>query len=66
LKYKLADARTFHYLNQSPVFELNNVNNAQEYLKTRRAMDVVGISTDEQVQYVVDISTSGLVVLVGI
>ncbi|CAM6090837.1 unnamed protein product [Calypogeia fissa] len=47
-KYKLGDARSFHYLNQSPVFELNNINNAREYLKTRRAMDVVGISPEEQ------------------
>ncbi|KAL2609153.1 hypothetical protein R1flu_027726 [Riccia fluitans] len=47
-KYKLRDPTTFHYLNQSPVFELNNVNNGREYLKTRRAMDIVGISPEEQ------------------
>ncbi|BBN18619.1 myosin V [Marchantia polymorpha subsp. ruderalis] len=47
-KYRLGDPRSFHYLNQSPVFELNNVNNGREYIKTRRAMDIVGISPEEQ------------------
>uniref|UniRef100_A0A9I9DAH6 Myosin-17-like n=1 Tax=Cucumis melo TaxID=3656 RepID=A0A9I9DAH6_CUCME len=47
-KYKLADPKSFHYLNQSKCFELDGVNDAHEYLATRRAMDVVGISEEEQ------------------
>ncbi|XP_043691313.1 myosin-12 isoform X2 [Telopea speciosissima] len=47
-KYKLADPRTFHYLNQTNCYEVANVNDAQEYLETRHAMDVVGISQEEQ------------------
>jgi hypothetical protein len=49
-RYKLGDARSFHYLNQSDCFELNGVSNGREYVKTRRAMDVVGISPEEQVR----------------
>ncbi|KAK6785889.1 hypothetical protein RDI58_014414 [Solanum bulbocastanum] len=48
-KYKLGDPKTFHYLNQSSCFELVGVSDAQDYLATRRAMDVVGISEKEQV-----------------
>lgn len=47
-KYKLGDPRSFHYLNQSSCYELGDVNDAQEYLATRRAMGVVGICEDEQ------------------
>ncbi|XP_068659158.1 myosin-15 isoform X2 [Aristolochia californica] len=47
-KYKLGHPSNFHYLNQSRTIELDGVSNAQEYLKTRRAMDIVGISFDEQ------------------
>ncbi|WMV31888.1 hypothetical protein MTR67_025273, partial [Solanum verrucosum] len=47
-KYKLGDPKTFHYLNQSSCFELVGVSDAQDYLATRRAMDVVGISEKEQ------------------
>ncbi|CAN1131393.1 XI-2 [Linum perenne] len=47
-KYKLGNPRTFHYLNQSNCYELDGVDDAKEYMDTRRAMDVVGISTDEQ------------------
>ncbi|KAL3634418.1 hypothetical protein CASFOL_021472 [Castilleja foliolosa] len=47
-KYKLGNPRTFHYLNQSNCFELDGVDELKEYLSTRRAMDVVGISSDEQ------------------
>lgn len=46
--YKLGDTRMFHYLNQSNTYELDGVNNAEEYSKTRRAMDVVGINLEEQ------------------
>lgn len=41
--------RTFHYLNQSDCYELDGVDDAEEYKATRKAMDIVGISTDEQV-----------------
>lgn len=50
-KYKLANPKSFHYLNQSNCFELDGVNDAHEYLATRRAMDVVGISEEEQVSF---------------
>lgn len=48
-KYKLGNPREFHYLNQSNCYELDGVNDAHEYLATRRAMDIVGISEEEQV-----------------
>ncbi|KAA3454750.1 myosin-8-like isoform X6 [Gossypium australe] len=47
-KYKLGNPRTFHYLNQSNCFELDGVDSSKEYLLTKRAMDVVGISQGEQ------------------
>ncbi|XP_042388803.1 myosin-6-like [Zingiber officinale] len=47
-RYKLDHPRTFRYLNQSNCFELDGLDESEEYLATRRAMDVVGISTDEQ------------------
>ncbi|XP_019225879.1 PREDICTED: myosin-9-like isoform X3 [Nicotiana attenuata] len=47
-KYKLGHPKTFHYLNQSKCHELVGVSDADEYLATRRAMDVVGISKHEQ------------------
>ncbi|XP_077236357.1 myosin isoform X2 [Tasmannia lanceolata] len=47
-KYKLGHPSNFHYLNQSKIYELDGVNSAEEYIKTRRAMDIVGISLDEQ------------------
>ncbi|XP_068325903.1 myosin-8-like [Pyrus communis] len=47
-KYKLGNLRTFHYLNQSNCYELDGVDDSEEYLTTRKAMDVVGISSDEQ------------------
>lgn len=48
-KYKLGNPKSFHYLNQSNCYELVGVSDAHEYLATRRAMDIVGISTQEQV-----------------
>lgn len=48
-RYKLEDPRTFHYLNQSNCYEVANVDDAREYLETRNAMDIVGISQEEQV-----------------
>ncbi|GKV13946.1 hypothetical protein SLEP1_g24902 [Rubroshorea leprosula] len=47
-KYKLGNPKTFHYLNQSNCYALDGVDDAQEYLATRRAMDIVGISEEEQ------------------
>lgn len=48
-KYKLGNPRTFHYLNQSNCYELDGIDDAKEYIATRKAMEVVGISSDEQV-----------------
>ncbi|TVU34255.1 hypothetical protein EJB05_16086, partial [Eragrostis curvula] len=47
-RYKLTDARSFHYLNQSSCIEVEGINDAEEYLATRRAMDIVGINEEEQ------------------
>ncbi|KAK6912879.1 Myosin head, motor domain [Dillenia turbinata] len=46
--YKLGHPSQFHYLSQSKIYELDGVSNAEEYLKTRRAMDIVGISLSDQ------------------
>lgn len=45
----MANPKSFHYLNQSNCFELEGVDDAEEYIALRRAMDVVGISDQEQV-----------------
>ncbi|XP_042050999.1 myosin-17-like [Salvia splendens] len=47
-KYKLESPETYHYLNQSKCYKLDGVNDTEEYLATRRAMDIVGISEEEQ------------------
>ncbi|KAK6940586.1 Dilute domain [Dillenia turbinata] len=47
-RYKLGNPRTFHYLNQSNCYELYGVDDSKEYLATREAMDIVGISPAEQ------------------
>lgn len=47
-KYKLGSPKSFHYLNQSNCYELDGVNDGHEYLATRRAMDIIGISEEEQ------------------
>ncbi|KAJ9563359.1 hypothetical protein OSB04_008519 [Centaurea solstitialis] len=47
-KFKLGDPRTFHYLNQTNCYEVANIDDGREYLETRNAMDVVGISQEEQ------------------
>ncbi|XVF42254.1 hypothetical protein PTKIN_Ptkin01aG0346100 [Pterospermum kingtungense] len=47
-RYKLGHPKTFHYLNQSRCYELVDVSDAHDYLATRRAMDIVGISDNEQ------------------
>ncbi|KAL9248001.1 hypothetical protein vseg_021368 [Gypsophila vaccaria] len=47
-KYKLQYPKSFHYLNQSKCYELDGISDARDYLATRRAMDIVGISEKEQ------------------
>ena len=56
-KYKLGNPRTFHYLNQSNCYELDGVDDSKEYLSTRKAMDVVGIGSDEQVLFLISFLT---------
>ncbi|XP_050887190.1 myosin-6 isoform X1 [Lathyrus oleraceus] len=46
-RFKLGNPRSFHYLNQSNCYELDALDDSKEYLATRRAMEVVGISADE-------------------
>ncbi|KAG2654452.1 protein OPAQUE1 [Panicum virgatum] len=46
--YKLGHASHFHYLNQSKTYDLEGTNNEDEYWKTKRAMDIVGISRKDQ------------------
>lgn len=48
-RYKLGDPSSFHYLNQSNSYELDNIDDRREYLATRTAMSVVGITEEEQV-----------------
>lgn len=48
-KFKLGEPKTYHYLNQSKCLALESINDAEEYHATRKAMDVVGISSEEQV-----------------
>ncbi|CAM8963239.1 unnamed protein product [Rhodiola kirilowii] len=47
-RYKVGDPKTFHYLNQSNCIQLDAINDAKEYMDLRRAMDIVGISPEEQ------------------
>ncbi|XP_025817054.1 myosin-11-like isoform X11 [Panicum hallii] len=47
-KYKLGDPSSFHYLNQSACINVDGINDAEEYLATRNAMDTVGITEQEQ------------------
>ncbi|KAJ8432526.1 hypothetical protein Cgig2_030318 [Carnegiea gigantea] len=47
-KYKLDSPDKFHYLNQTNCYKLGGVDDTEEYLATRRAMDVVGISAEDQ------------------
>jgi myosin heavy subunit len=48
-KYKLGDPSSFHYLNQSACIKVDGINDAEEYVATRNAMDTVGITEQEQV-----------------
>ena len=48
--YKLGPPESFHYLNQSSCIEIpGRESNADGYLQTKRAMSVVGVSPEEQV-----------------
>ncbi|AQK76173.1 myosin2 [Zea mays] len=47
-RYKLGDPSTFHYLNQSNCIKLEGLDESKEYLETRKAMDIIGISSEEQ------------------
>ncbi|KAL6909325.1 hypothetical protein ACP4OV_001606 [Aristida adscensionis] len=47
-KYKLGEAKSFHYLNQSNCIALDGMDDSKEYMETRRAMGIVGISSDDQ------------------
>jgi len=47
--YKLDSPDKYHYLNQSNCYKLDGVDDTEEYLATRRAMDIVGISAEDQV-----------------
>ncbi|KAJ8425290.1 hypothetical protein Cgig2_000371 [Carnegiea gigantea] len=47
-KYKLDSPDKYHYLNQSNCYKLDGVDDTEEYLATRRAMDIVGISAEDQ------------------
>ncbi|XP_057427929.1 myosin-15 isoform X1 [Lotus japonicus] len=47
-KYELGHPSHFHYLNQSKIYELDGVSNVEEYVRTRRAMNIVGISHEDQ------------------
>ncbi|KAE8668077.1 Myosin-6 [Hibiscus syriacus] len=47
-KYKLGNPKSFRYLNQSNCIALDAINDAEEYVATRRAMGVVGMNQEEQ------------------
>ena len=50
--YKLGPPDSFHYLNQSSCIEIpGRESNADGYLQTKRAMSVVGVSPEEQVNW---------------
>ena len=46
--FKLKPASEYRYLNQSSCYVLDGVSNAEEYVRTRHAMDVVGIPQKKQ------------------
>nr|VDD08509.1 unnamed protein product [Brassica rapa] len=47
-RYKLGKPSTFRYLNQSNCYALDGLDDSKEYLATRKAMDVVGIGSEDQ------------------
>eukprot|EP00210_Caulerpa_lentillifera_P009028 g8617.t1 len=48
-EFFLREAKDFTYLNQSSCYELNGVDNAREYERTRQAMSLVGINEEDQI-----------------
>jgi myosin heavy subunit len=48
--YKLADAETFHYTNQSGVTTVDGINDEKDWLEMTNAMDVLNMSADEKEQ----------------
>lgn len=48
----MGNPKSFHYLNQSNCYEIDGLDESKEYAITRRAMEVVGISSEEQVLFV--------------
>lgn len=60
----MKNPKAFHYLNQSNCYELDGVNDGHEYLATRRAMDIVGISEEEQVRVICGYKTQFVSVVV--
>ena len=59
-RYQLGKPSTFHYLNQSNCHALDAIDDSKEYLATRKAMDVVGISPEEQVPFVFSLTWSAM------
>lgn len=53
-KYKLGSPESFHYLNQSKCYQLDGISDAKEYVTTRRAMDIVGINKEDQVNVTIN------------
>ncbi|GAB2254307.1 hypothetical protein Droror1_Dr00022116 [Drosera rotundifolia] len=47
-RFKLGNPKIFHYLNQSHCHRLDGIDDAEEYIATRRAMGIVGINPEEQ------------------
>ncbi|XP_010475122.1 PREDICTED: myosin-7 [Camelina sativa] len=47
-RYKLGKPSTFRYLNQSNCYALDGLDDSKEYIATRKAMDVVGINSEDQ------------------
>jgi myosin-5 len=47
---KLRPAQEYHYLNQSDCLSIDNIDDAEQFHILRRAMNVVQISTEDQVE----------------
>lgn len=57
-RYKVGKPRKYHYLNQSNCIELDAMDDAKGYIDTRRAMNVVGIESDDQVDFFMILTNS--------
>jgi myosin heavy subunit len=51
VRLHLREPQAYRYLNQSSCYDLPGLDNAKEYLATRRAMGVVGIRQQDQVGF---------------